>query len=152
MKIEIPKVPENGHWVDEEVPVREMHLEYPYTRFEKPVKAHLFVNVVSGDLLARGELKTSAVLECSRCLKDFAYPIELKKFTFCEPVQGRLIIDLTPAMEEDILLTLPSKPLCSKECRGLCPQCGQNFNEKRCSCKQPAKDIRLKDLDNLKFD
>lgn len=39
----------------------------------------------------------------------------------------------------DISLELPTKVLCSEECKGLCPKCGKNLNEGSCSC--PAKEV-----------
>lgn len=37
---------------------------------------------------------------------------------------------------EDIYLFLPSKYLCKEDCKGLCPKCGTNLNEKPCDCKK----------------
>jgi len=152
MKIHIPKVPEEGYWVDEEIPINETHLNFPHCRFLDPIGLHLFISKVSGELLVRGDLQTRVHIVCSRCLNDFIYPVDLKEFTFCEVIENRLIIDLTGSLEEDIMLTLPAKPLCRENCKGLCPQCGKDWNEKVCSCKQSEKDVRLSDLNKLKFD
>ena len=46
-------------------------------------------------------------------------------------------LDLEKLTLEDIYLFLPSKILCSEECKGICPQCGTNLNEKSCDCKKP---------------
>lgn len=40
---------------------------------------------------------------------------------------------------ETTLLALPVVPVCSEDCKGLCPQCGTNLNFNSCSCK-PASD------------
>ena len=37
---------------------------------------------------------------------------------------------------ESVLLDAPSRLLCREDCRGLCPVCGQNLNEKKCDCRQ----------------
>lgn len=37
---------------------------------------------------------------------------------------------------ESIMLDIPSKFLCSEDCKGLCPMCGQNLNMKKCDCKK----------------
>ena len=51
---------------------------------------------------------------------------------------------------EDIVLAMPPKLLCREDCRGLCPQCGQNRNEGICACAQKG-DPRLAALRELKF-
>ena len=43
-------------------------------------------------------------------------------------------IDLAPMLREQIILAAPIQPLCSENCAGLCPRCGQNLNEERCTC------------------
>lgn len=58
-------------------------------------------------------------------------------------------LDLFSLVRDDILLELPIKHLCSENCRGLCPQCGQNLNEGNCSCKKEAVDPRMAVLDEL---
>jgi len=45
-------------------------------------------------------------------------------------------LDLAQLTWEDILLFLPSKLLCSDDCKGICPQCGKNLNEGTCECKK----------------
>ncbi len=152
MKIEINKMPEAGFWAEEAETAKEMGLSYPACQFKDPIKMNFFVNKVSGDLLAQGPVTTQAHIECSRCLNDFIYPIDLKKFTFCEPIGKQLIIDLTDAVTGDIILALPSKPLCKEDCQGLCVKCGQDLNSGKCSCAKDSKDIRLAELDKIKFD
>ena len=45
------------------------------------------------------------------------------------------LIDLDPDIREEIILDYPLSPLCKPECKGLCPKCGKNVNEGKCSCK-----------------
>lgn len=44
-------------------------------------------------------------------------------------------ISLDELLIEHALLALPPVPLCRPDCKGLCPQCGTNFNHSVCSCK-----------------
>lgn len=48
-------------------------------------------------------------------------------------------IELDDLAIELALVALPVVPLCSEDCKGLCPQCGTNLNRETCSC-QPARD------------
>ncbi len=43
-------------------------------------------------------------------------------------------LDLVPMIREQVILAAPMQPLCREDCPGLCPQCGQNLNERRCAC------------------
>ena len=43
-------------------------------------------------------------------------------------------IDLSEVFLEQIQLSLPFRPLCQNDCRGVCQTCGANFNQGRCAC------------------
>ncbi len=60
-------------------------------------------------------------------------------------------IDLDPIVREQVLLALPMDAVCSEDCKGLCPVCGQNLNEKNCSCERKVVDPRLAALKNIKL-
>jgi uncharacterized protein len=53
----------------------------------------------------------------------------------------RLDVDLMAL--EQIELALPMRFVCSEECRGLCPMCGVDLNERACGCSQERSDPRL---------
>lgn len=61
-------------------------------------------------------------------------------------------VELDEVVISDILLNLPQKNLCKKDCRGLCPQCGQNLNLGDCGCQAKAVDPRLAVLQQLMDD
>jgi uncharacterized protein len=65
-----------------------------------------------------------------------------------EPFDGKTI-DLDPIVREQVLLALPVSVLCKEDCKGLCPECGQDLNERECGHK-PANPLnpfaKLKDL------
>ncbi len=48
-----------------------------------------------------------------------------------------------------IILSLPMKPLCHEECKGLCANCGINRNKKDCQCVIEDIDPRLAILKDL---
>jgi len=58
-------------------------------------------------------------------------------------------IDLNELLREQFYLSLPMKPLCRDDCRGLCPQCGINLNTGTCSCAPVWEDPRLAALKEL---
>lgn len=61
------------------------------------------------------------------------------------------VIDLDPIVREQILLALPSYPVCRETCKGLCTVCGTNLNEKECGCDRHVPDPRWAGLRNVKL-
>jgi uncharacterized protein len=59
-------------------------------------------------------------------------------------------VDLTPLIQEELVLALPTRPLCRETCKGLCPQCGANLNQQVCGCIPAVGDPRLAVLRSLK--
>ena len=59
------------------------------------------------------------------------------------------ILDLDELVTSDILLELPSKHLCSEDCKGVCPKCGANLNKFACKCDLHEIDPRLEALKSL---
>ena len=60
-------------------------------------------------------------------------------------------IEINPAALawEEFSLALPLKPLCSRDCKGLCPFCGCDRNAENCSCGEGEGDPRLAMLRGL---
>ena len=68
-----------------------------------------------------------------------------------EPFDGKTI-DLDPIVREQLLLALPVTVLCQEGCRGLCPRCGQDLNERDCGhAGEKEVDVRLAKLKEIKL-
>ena len=65
------------------------------------------------------------------------------------PYDGETV-DLEPLIREQFVLAVPFAPLCREDCKGLCPQCGTDWNTGTCSCEKPI-DPRLAALKGLKL-
>ena len=120
-------------------------------------------------ILAQARLKSSVVMECSRCLKELVCPLtinlEEEYFPTINILSGRPmpppdepgvftidenhILDLTEAVRQYLLLALPMKPLCRVDCAGLCPACGQDLNKRSCGCPAVQPDPRWAKLAQL---
>lgn len=59
-------------------------------------------------------------------------------------------VDLEPLLREQIILAVPFAPLCSEDCKGLCPVCGIDLNTGNCTCDRTPIDPRWAALKNLK--
>jgi len=138
--------------------------------FTEPLQVHVNYCRAELDLFFDGEVSGKARGNCGRCLES--YPLEVTQefslvLTPATPLTGEIElapgdltqsfyegteIDLTPLMYEQIMLALPTRPLCGEECRGLCPQCGTNRNSGQCACVVESGDPRWSALRNLKID
>jgi uncharacterized protein len=58
-------------------------------------------------------------------------------------------LDLRDEVRSAILLSSPMQPLCDPDCKGLCPECGANLNDGKCSCDARPADPRWKGLEKL---
>jgi uncharacterized protein len=47
------------------------------------------------------------------------------------------VLILDDLVRQEVILAVPFSPQCRAECRGLCPQCGQDLNAETCSCAPP---------------
>ena len=61
------------------------------------------------------------------------------------------VIDLDPLVREQFLLSLPEYPVCKDGCKGLCPACGANLNDRECGCDRHVPDPRWAALKNVKL-
>lgn len=110
-------------------------------------------------LLVEGVFQGDIRLECVRCLNEYIQPLhweftELYAFTRDNMTDSGLLVpedahlDLQPLVRDFGLLEIPIKPLCRPDCRGLCPECGQNLNVRDCGHRPEADSpfSLLKDL------
>jgi uncharacterized protein len=117
-----------------------------------------------------GSVKTTLELPCSRCLESYTLPVdasfdlryqphaenkgegelEIEEDDLTTAFYERDEIDLGQLMREQFYLSLPMKPLCRADCRGLCPSCGTNWNHAACDCKREWEDPRFKALKELR--
>lgn len=85
---------------------------------------------------------------CDRCAEDTVkdFNIEVDRI-IVENLQnesdddGYIVVknrelDIDELINEEIVLSLPVKFLCSDNCKGLCSKCGTNLNVKKCDCKK----------------
>ena len=52
-------------------------------------------------------------------------------------------LDVDTLINNEILINMPVKVLCKEECKGICPVCGGNLNEKECGCDTFVPDPRM---------
>ena len=151
MKINIHHVREDGLHVEGEDHATILDVQDHEWSFTEPVSHSLDATLLNDALLVTGRLWTQGRVRCSRCLQDFSRRLEVVEFVVHHALTGDDIVDLTPEIRESILLEIPQKPLCSEDCKGLCPVCGIDQNKQTCHCDQPPSELRWAGLDKLKL-
>lgn len=117
-------------------------------RFDQPVKFSGKLVNNSGILELEGRMTTGYTAQCFRCLTEIAGKIDIKvDEDFVNSSSAKKgedevytyegnVLEIDKALKDNIVLNTPMKMVCSENCRGLCPKCGANLNEKECGCKE----------------
>jgi uncharacterized protein len=120
-------------------------------------------------ILARATVRLQQPDACSRCVTPLEIPLELHIEEEYQPtvdivtgaprrrpedsgtflIDEHHVLDLTDAVHQYRMMGAPMQPLCQPDCAGLCPTCGQNLNEKACSCPSEEYDPRWSALAKL---
>ncbi|MBE0595812.1 MAG: DUF177 domain-containing protein [Desulfuromonadales bacterium] len=145
--------------------------------FLAPLQISLRAIHVHGLVQIEGRAETEVRLVCGRCLKEFETPLVIPfSLTFSRdlpeaaadseeeegieisaeemgliPFQGEAI-DLREALQDQLVMGLPIRPLCQETCPGLCPQCGADLTLGDCGCERPTTVNRFDVLKNFKVD
>jgi len=126
-----------------------------------PVSYELTVAKFDDTVAVEGPISIEASLACSRCLEEYNLSMSLymaikltPKNVLPEAAEMELHnddldvcyyegdeIDLDPFIYEEIMLNLPLRPLCSEECKGICPTCGKNRNTEPCDCPEAPSSL-----------
>ncbi len=142
----------------------DIEFDYPQMRIEDtkftPLNGRFRATRTSEGILIQGDFYTEVETDCVRCLEPYTQPIrthtdELFYYPPSLAPEGEFVlgedgfIDLGPLVREISLLEMPMRPICKKDCKGLCPECGQNLNEGSCDCTIDDIDPRLAALKAL---
>jgi uncharacterized protein len=138
-----------------------------------PDNVHVYLKStkISKKVLIKGTVDGSVLLNCSRCLNDYSYPLNISFNEEYDPA-GEMDgnedeelssedldlsyyrddeIDVVELVKEQVLLSVPMKPLCKEECHGMCSRCGTDLNKGSCECRKEEVDPRLAPLQKLKL-
>ncbi|MFZ4627971.1 MAG: YceD family protein [Blastocatellia bacterium] len=116
------------------------------------------IDRVGHNFRLRGSLQCTITRPCDRCLAEVSLPLDINfdlLYAPAEELEDRTgevelgeqdldlsvfqhdQIDLDALVVEQIELQVPIQLLCREECRGLCPECGADWNVETCSCTPP---------------
>ena len=134
-----------------------------------PAKVSGKVRVAGAEVFLEGNIEAKVEVECDRCLKNVELAVrpefsleyitehdyestgvaELTEDLMSVSVFDGESIDLDEIVREQIVLAVPTRTLCSEDCKGICPTCGADRNTVACNCEESKIDPRwaaLKDL------
>jgi uncharacterized protein len=109
-------------------------------------------------ILVQGQLQLGIEDECYRCLdtvnRDLTVNVEELYAYPPKPdaefsIGDDAILDLAPIIRAESFIQLDTGVLCSDDCKGLCPDCGTNWNHATCTCAEQAVDPRMAKLKEL---
>jgi uncharacterized protein len=139
-------------------------------RVATPVELSMDIEKSGGGVFrVIGRATTRLQLECGRCLDEFEVPVdarfelrympqpdaateaerEIAEDDLTTSFYREDTLDVIDMLREQFQLALPMKPLCAESCRGLCPECGANWNRTDCGCQPKWVDPRLAPLKEL---
>ena len=134
MKIVIRDVTYKGLQLSEQVEAAAIGLTPEDLKCLSPLTISARIERIDNTILAHAQVQGRYSSACSRCLEaveinrcqEFELDYEVEK--------GMESIDLGEDLRQEIILTFPSKILCSAQCKGMCLKCGVNLNKEECKC------------------
>lgn len=117
----------------------DIRTEVVEVRPDDEITADLMLESVREGILVTGAVQAVGSAACSRCLDPVQVDLsadvqELYAWTAQEAEVDDLgergphldgdLLDLRPALRDDLILEMPLAPLCEEGCLGLCPTCG----------------------------
>ena len=164
--IDVSRVPDSGLRVEKDIAPDAFVDLAGDALLARPVHVSGSVRQIEERFTLTGAVSGTFELVCGRCLETFRQDfgtdlsillsrggtsgneeagLDVALFTF----EGETF-DLVEAVREDVLLSIPLRPLCSEDCKGLCAECGANLNSGDCGCRVEIVDPRLAALEKLK--
>lgn len=129
-----------------------------------PEGVDVLVHRAAGGYLVTVSLNATLYGPCSRCLREVVLKVEGEEQEFVPTskegwdeaelspfIEGH-IVDVAGIAREATVLAVPEQVLCAEECRGLCPICGEDLNQRECGCHPPDADERWSALKDIKFE
>jgi len=142
---DLPRSPGSMRAVTRAVPApTDLGLELIGVPVGAELSLELTLTSVTEGVYVSGRVTAPLEGECGRCLRPiggeldvpiqelFAYEHSTTDETTDEDEVGRIqgdLIDLEPEVRDAIVLALPTNPVCRPDCPGLCPDCGEPWDD-----------------------
>jgi len=135
MRIYVDKIPEDGLELFEKIKPEELAVDSEGISFIKPIDVKANVLKSGTEIFVDIALEAPVEYTCGKCLGKFE-DVFRKKFKVELEVKPAEVVELNDEIRQEIILDCPMKIICKPECKGLCPNCGQNLNTGECDCRK----------------
>jgi len=168
MRIRADNIPGEGQRIEGTIDPSTVGLGMPGISLIEPLAFAGRATRNGENIIVEGELTGAMKLQCGRCLNSFNEPFDMAMRILFAPEEefaaeredaidagegfsyyGGGEIDLSREFKDLILVNLPISPVCSENCKGMCPRCGEDLNKGPCKCggdKAPSPFDKLKQL------
>lgn len=119
--VHLKQIPPEGKHIDGEEDAGFLDLSAIGAKAAGPVRYELDVGLSGGGVFATGRTSVPVEMTCVACLQPFVYQASADPFAAQVEIQGRELVDLTPAVREELLLALPNHPRCDLISGHSCP-------------------------------
>ncbi len=134
-----------------------------YEILDKTPVAFIFTNLEVDKAKVECSVTLTFRTYCDRCLTELPTTLELhsERIVVSPDTDAEIEdVDDLSFMEgyylnvetfvcNEIFGNWPDKILCKDDCKGLCPVCGQNLNEKECGCDTFVPDPRMAGIQDI---
>ncbi len=118
--IPLEEFPEEGRRLGGELDGALFGIDDDFLRCAGPLEYELDAQLYDTELVVRGRASAPFRLRCNRCLEEFDYVVEVDDIALTEDVKGKLSVDITEQLREELVLALPDYPKCElvgEECK-----------------------------------
>ncbi len=162
MKINIQNLTDGLHEISEQV--EPLFVSKELQRFYPEIcQVDVTLDKFGKDYRVDVHLTTTAHYICHRCLSPYTAKFDVRQrqlyqigavpgggdADIVELSTNAIEIDISPLMKEMIILNHPIKMLCKEDCKGICPNCGADWNHEVCRCGEEVADPRWEQLRKL---
>lgn len=125
-------------------------------------------NPAAGTYVMTAELSGEVIEPCRRCLEPVEVELD-ERFRVVYRERSRDLedeesgdedlilvergvneIEIDGEVRDRLFLEVDRFPVCRPDCEGICPKCGQNWNEGDCECEFDEVDSRWKALEEIR--
>ena len=134
IKISIRDITSSGLNIEQSIPKEGIGLSSEEVDIKSLLNIKARLEKVDNFIIADTRIKAEFGYMCARCLQEL-YSTEERSYKFdfeIDPTSE--YIDLGEEIRQEIIMANPAKVLCSKDCTGICPECGANLNIEKCKC------------------
>jgi uncharacterized protein len=167
--VKLPQIPKDGVLAEKGLTLGlgELGLEAP---FAGAILLDYEFRNLYGKILGSFSVRGTMTLECSRCLSGFDQAAHSKFIIEFEerPEDGNPRnlpspedpglnvvffsgeeITFADEIRQEMELLVPFAALCREDCKGLCPECGADLNDKHCGCELKPTNHPFEGLNKL---